>query len=466
MSQTITLGLGYCCCNAAGSLCNACFGSTEAGTTGRKRSVLLLTAAIALAFWFQYWVGPSIVSQSGWAWEFYRWIPGLGKMVYRGWHDPCSKYDTEETQAVLKQCAGLAGVYRPMAVTTLFFAAFAVAAKVQPSFNKKVWPAKYGVFLAAVLVTVFMASAPLFTGLYLWLARAGATIFVLLQQVILIDVAYNWNEDWIDRADQADRLVYGSGSAWLQAVVGTCVAFYVASITGIVLLYRHFDGCAENTWIITLTLLGILAMTGIQLSGTEGSLLTSSIVSLYVTYLAYSMVSKNPNAECNPVMGNNDVAGMIIGLTLTAVSLAWTGFSWTAEDRLTTEAVQSAKSVTGVPPTAGGAGQQVNLDVPFLDPEDAPTSGLVMDSDTLQATEQGAHLWKLNVVMALISCWVAMLLTGWGTLETVDDETTKLANPTVGRFNMAMIGVSQWCAILLYIWTLLAPIVFPDRDFS
>ena len=82
----------------------------------------------------------------------------------------------------------------------------------------------------------------------------------------------------------------------------------------------------------------------------------------------------------------------------------------------------------------------------------------------------GSQVWKLNVVMALISCWVAMTLTGWGTLEAAisadENHNYHAANPTVGRFNMAMIGISQWCAILLYIWTLTAPVLFPDRDFS
>lgn len=112
--------------------------------------------------------------------------------------------------------------------------------------------------------------------------------------------------------------MYGSGNFWLRAVVGTCAAFYVATLTGIVLLYKYFDGCAENAWIITLTLLGVIGLTIVQLAGNEGSLLTSSMVSLYVTYLAYSMVSKNPNGECNPQLGSSDATGICIGLFLTA----------------------------------------------------------------------------------------------------------------------------------------------------
>ena len=107
--------------------------------------------------------------------------------------------------------------------------------------------------------------------------------------------------------------------------------------------------------------------------------------------------------------------------------------------------------------------QTVNLDVPFLDPDEQPTSGIVTQQNT-SSPNFGTDLWKLNVVLALISCWVAMTLTGWGTIEDYDD--SRIANPQVGRVNMAMIGVSQWMAILLYIWTLVAPRLFPDRDFS
>jgi len=469
------MGLTYCCCNAAGSICNSCLGSTAVGTTGRKRSVLLLTMAIALALWFQYSVGPAIVTQSetSWVWKTYRWIPGLGKMVYKSWHEPCEAY--EDDLNLLHQCAGNAGAYRPTSVATLFFVLSAVATKIQPGLNREVWPAKYSMYLLVVSFTMLLSSFPLFTGLYLWIARFGATAFVLLQQIILIDVAYNWNDDMLERADRADRLDYGSGASWLHLVVGTCAAFYVLSIVGIALLYHFFDSCPENTWVITLTLLGIIALTAIQLTGTDGSLLTSSIISLYATYLAYSMVSKNPNGQCNPQLGDNDVWGIVIGMTLTAVSLAWTGWSWTAEGRLNVDGVQSARSVNA---TADASNGQVNLDVPFLDPDERPTAGLVMDSGARGENSEsllgsnnssgiGIDIWKLNVVMALISCWVAMTLTGWGTLISVDEEgTSNAANPTVGRVNMAMIGVSQWSAILLYVWTLLAPRIFPDRDFS
>jgi len=70
--------------------------------------------------------------------------------------------------------------------------------------------------------------------------------------------------------------------------------------------------------------------------------------------------------------------------------------------------------------------------------------------------------WKLNVILALITCWYAMALTSWG---SITDGGT-VANPQVGRTSMWMIIGSQWLMVALYLWTLLAPKLFPDRDFS
>jgi hypothetical protein len=131
-------------------------------------------------------------------------------------------------------------------------------------------------------------------------------------------------------------------------------------------------------------------------------------------------------------------------------------------NQLFSNSVQSTRSMNPAPIAADP--NAINLDVPFLDPEVQPTSGLVVEEYD-RGEERTKNVWKLNAVMALICCWVTMTLTGWGTIEVLN-ENQNAANPTVGRVNMAMLGISQWIAIALYSWTLLAPKLFPDRDFS
>ena len=120
----------------------------------------------------------------------------------------------------------------------------------------------------------------------------------------------------------------------------------------------------------------------------------------------------------------------------------------------------SAQNTKAIAPT-NSSNDENNLDVPFVEQEEQ-TTGIVMTSGSGRS---GSDLWKLNVVLALTSCWVAMTLTGWGTVDDVSADL-RAANPTAGRVNMAILGISQWLTIGLYMWTLLAPRLFPDRDFS
>ena len=79
----------------------------------------------------------------------------------------------------------------------------------------------------------------------------------------------------------------------------------------------------------------IVALTAVQLSGIEGSLLTSSVISLYDVYLGYLAVSKNPQEARNPFLTQeSNLFDITVGLAMTSVSLAWTGWIWTAEGRL------------------------------------------------------------------------------------------------------------------------------------
>jgi hypothetical protein len=71
-------------------------------------------------------------------------------------------------------------------------------------------------------------------------------------------------------------------------------------------------------------------------------------------------------------------------------------------------------------------------------------------------------LQQAAVVFILISCYYAMILTNWGTLQA----DYSLAFPKSGSVAMWLQAAGQWIAILLYIWSMIAPKLFPDREFS
>lgn len=338
--------LSYSFCNCIGFVCTSFLGGRDS-MGGRKRSVLLLCLSIICSIYFQYFFVPELFrpDSSSWFWFALKNFPGLGTHLRKVWLSGyCAESFGSDTYHH-QRCVGNVGVYRPTLIALLFFAITMFISLMQyrtistvPSTS--LWPAKYALYLILVLVSIFVPNEPVFNGWAFYaLFRAGAACFIVLQQIILIDIAYNWNETWLDYANACDTIVWGSGIKWLRAIVTVCIILYSASLSGIILLYHYFakSGCFENNFVVTFTWLGIVSVTALQLYTAEGSLLTSSVVSTYFTYLAYSIVSKNPKVECNPALGNSDTWGIIAGLSLTLISLAWTGYSWTADERLTSQ---------------------------------------------------------------------------------------------------------------------------------
>lgn len=67
-----------------------------------------------------------------------------------------------------------------------------------------------------------------------------------------------------------------------------------------------------------------------------------------------------------------------------------------------------------------------------------------------------------HLVFALAAMYCGMLLTGWGSSEGDGDE--KIID--VGWHSVYVKLAQQWATGLLYTWSLVAPLLMPDRDFS
>jgi serine incorporator 1/3 len=183
------------------------------------------------------------------------------------------------------------------------------------------------------------------------------------------------------------------------------------------------------------------------------------------TLLSSLTVGKNPNEQCNPFLGKQDVLGIILGVGMTLISLGWTGWSYTAEDKIGGKKTLKGNLIEEPAPKKEGNGRHVAGVVTGV--QDHGSSG---DEEEAKNDVNGADVpatgltnsWKLNLVLGILSCWVAMALTSWGGIQTGGN----VANPDVGRVSMWMIITSQWIVLLLYLWSLVAPRLFPDRDFA
>eukprot|EP00592_Proboscia_alata_P014692 CAMPEP_0194400284 /NCGR_PEP_ID=MMETSP0174-20130528/127124_1 /TAXON_ID=216777 /ORGANISM="Proboscia alata, Strain PI-D3" /LENGTH=434 /DNA_ID=CAMNT_0039196775 /DNA_START=842 /DNA_END=2146 /DNA_ORIENTATION=- len=432
------------------SLCNACCDSDSRSSSGRKRSALLLGFSVAFALFFQYSLAPALSPESS------NWIvdiPEVGSYIVDSWNDGCEN----DNKLLQDDCRGNSGVYRVTFFAGIFFILLSLIAMCNPSFNRKSWPAKYILYSCLVFLSIFVPNRPLFLDIYVPFARIGASIFIVIQQIVLIDLAYSWNESWVEKSNEADYQEFGSGKKWLRAILITCSGLYIASLTGIILLWREFSGCHENEAFIVITGVMILITTVVQLLSEQASLLTSAVISLYSTCLCFSSVSKNPDGNCNPRLGEDDPLGVFIGISLTICFLIWAGFSATADSRLSTGDSDDDASVLNDDDSG------VQMERPLVEGVVAnPDSDSEENCSTMTGKSNiGSKLWKLNFMLALVTCWVGTSLTEWGSVSVEGD----IANPESGDVNMWMIIVSQWVTFGLYSWTLVAPLLFPDREF-
>lgn len=269
----------------------------------------------------------------------------------------------------------------------------------------------------------------------------------------------------------------GSGDAWLKALLAISAIIMVGAYTSLGFLFHVFGGCTSNDLFLWLTLLLSLFATGVQLTGDEGSLLTSAVMTAYAVYLCFSAVSNNPNAECNPMLGNDSVLSVVLGLAIIICSMMWTIQSYASSMTQMFSSSRSAdgamslieeggatkedKQVTGV--VTGDSNNKYGS-TPNEVAGSSTTGGEAFNSvrDSVGGDFDGGQAWKLNLVLALMSTWFPMVLTSWGAVN----ENGSAANTTVGEVSMYMIISAQWVALLLYSWTLLAPRLFPDRDFT
>jgi hypothetical protein len=327
-------------------------------------------------------------------------------------------------------------------------------------------------YLVLLIAAMFTPAAVFET--YIHIARVGAAAFVFLQQIILIDLAYSWNDSWVANADRDEKDLMGSGDAWLKAILACSAVLFITAYTCLGFLFHYFGGCGANDAFLWLTLILTLMAVAFQLTGDEGSVLTSAVMRIYAVYLCYSAVSNNPDKTCNPTIGQDSVLSVILGIGCIVASMVWTTYSYanSMTDMLSEGTGNSALLEEG-----RGSEEKKNVKGVVTGDKYGATTG--SESDALKSTTGGpAHdavresvggdfdngqAWKLNLVLVMISMWMPMVLTDWGSLNV---DSQMISKPSAGETAMWMIIVAQWAAMALYIWTLVAPRLFPDRDFS
>ncbi|RDL35705.1 Membrane protein-like protein TMS1 [Venustampulla echinocandica] len=316
-----------------------------------------------------------------------------------------------------------------------------------------------------------------------YVALFGATLFLLLGLILLVDLAHSWAEYCLEQIDATDSRV------WRGVLIGSTLGMYAASLAMTIVQYIFFaaSGCSMNQTAITLNLVFLVLVSGISVHpaiqeyNPKAGLAQSAMVAVYCTYLTMSAVSMEPDDKnCNPLIRAQGArtTSVVIGAIVTMLTVAYTTTRAATqgvalggkgnsirlpeddEHDLVTQQPDSRREMRAAALRQAVEEGSLPADA-LLDDDDDSESGNTAKDDERTSTQYNYALF--HIIFFLATAWVATLLT----MNMEDWESSDFA--PVGRTYWAswVKIVSAWVCYGIYIWTLVAPIVLPDRfDFS
>ncbi|KZT07751.1 TMS membrane protein/tumor differentially expressed protein [Laetiporus sulphureus 93-53] len=397
------------------------------------------------------------------------------------------------------KCYGVLAVHRICFALSLFhFILGALLIGVKDTKDKRAsiqngwWGPKVLLWLILLVVSFFIPN-PFFMFWGNYISMVGATVFILLGLVLLVDFAHSWSETCLENWENSNS------NLWQWILIGSTAGMYAAAIAVTGVLYAFFadSGCTLNRFFIS-TNLALCVLTTlmcihpkVQEHNPRSGLAQASMVAVYCTYLVMSAVGNHEHATCNPLRRGGLGAGtrnttVVLGALFTFLAIAYS----------TSRAATQSRALVG----NGKKGGAVQLPI---DDDGHAEMGVVNTQPNrtetpryqalLAAVEAGAipasaldeeedededeivgetrddertgtrynYSW-FHLIFAIGAMYVAMLLTDWNVVKenhNGDDDVY------IGRSEVAMWMriVSSWFCMLLYMWSLIAPVLMPDR---
>ncbi|KAL5541683.1 hypothetical protein UlMin_009393 [Ulmus minor] len=359
--------------------------------------------------------------------------PLLEKIPWISTSDTYSKEWYQE-QAVLRVSIG----------NFLFFAIFAlimIGVKDQndrrDSWHHGGWVAKMVIWLVLVVLMFFLPNVVI--SIYGTLSKFGAGFFLLVQVLLLLDFTHTWNDAWVEKDEQK----------WYIALLVISIGCYLAAFTFSGLLFIWFnpsgEDCGLNVFFIVMTMILAFSFAVIALHPVvNGSLLPASVISIYCAYVCYTGLSSEPRGyACNGLNKSKAVSTgtLILGMLTTVLSVLYS-------------ALRAGSSKTFLSPPSS---PKTATKKPLLEAEEMEEGKQKKEKEEARPVTYSYMFFHL--IFALASMYSAMLLSGW----TDSSESSDLID--VGWTSVWVRICTEWVTAGLYVWSLVAPLLFPDREF-
>ncbi|OJD34465.1 membrane protein tms1 [Diplodia corticola] len=344
------------------------------------------------------------------------------------------------------------------------------------------WGPKIIAWLGLIVIS-FLIPEGFFVSWGSYLSLIGAIMFLLLGLVLLVDLAHNWAEYCQDKIETTGSRM------WTWLLIGSTASMYVGSLAMTIVMYIFFarGGCSMNQAAITINLILLILASivsvhpGVQEVNPRAGLAQSAMVAIYCTYLTMSAVGMEPDDhQCNPLIRARGTrrASIVIGAIVTFVTVAYTttraatyglalGAQGNPYSQLATDdyehglVIQQPESRREMRQAAlRAAVESGSLPASALDDDsdDESDDGNHARDDERNSTQYNYALF--HVIFLLATAWVATLLT-----MNFDPTAENDGFVAVGRTYWASWAkiLSAWACYAIYIWSLVAPMVLPER---
>ncbi|OLY78122.1 Membrane protein TMS1 [Smittium mucronatum] len=318
-----------------------------------------------------------------------------------------------------------------------------------------------------------------------YISTFGAAIFIFIQLVLLIDFTHNIAEYCIESYE--DTL----NDNWKYLLVGGTSIAFLAFFVITTLQYVFFGKreCGLNQFFITFNVfLCIIASflaihPRVQEANSKSGLAQAAMVTIYSTYLVSSAligepVNNSSDKTCNPL---NDSAGtrttlVVLGAIFTVSAICYStstaatksGSIINSKDHdspnlgalklsdtslnnnLRTQAIKDAVAAGSLPESA-----LINVNDNFED-DDPSTSSC--EDDERHGVQYSYSFF--HFIFCVAAMYMSMLLTNWNSIDANSGNFI-----IIGRSMSAVWAkvISSWLCIIMYSWTLVGPVVYPDR---
>ncbi|KAG0142939.1 hypothetical protein CROQUDRAFT_661892 [Cronartium quercuum f. sp. fusiforme G11] len=419
-------------------------------------------------------------------------------------------YDYIKMSCTEDTCYGVLAVHRICFALTLFHAVLAVLLVGVTSTRQKMAVVQNGWWGPKVLIWILLvfATFSIPNGFFMFYSRyvawLGSIIFIFFGLVLLVDFAYVFG-DYVLREIEASTDQSGwRAKAWGYTLITVTLSMHLLSIglSVVDLAFFGVSGCGLNRFFILFNLALALIVTAISVhpavrdANPSSGIIQSGVVVLYCTQLVTSAVANHDDGDsrCNPLtklQEGTETSMVVLGAIMTLIAVAYTtfragtrSFEFTGmmndhetgyvalqdsepapitrqpkkKDPLRIQALQAAIAEGSLPESAL---QEEEED----DNEEQTSSNNEKDDEKIRVRY---HYSSFHFIFVLATMYVAMLLTHWNivTHAQEDGRSGELATPVkIGRstVTMWMRIISSWVCMVLYAWTLLAPVLMPER---